>query len=136
MEATNGPDADAPLAPRSRRFTGAAAVRAHCTLLVGLFLCGLAFWFELGRAERGNELSWAYVFEWPLLGVFAVYMWWNVLDPQRQSRGRKKRTKELAPEFHGMLDAWHEHQRTLSEAHLEHDARIDRGPHLDGPGGS
>ena len=37
--------------------------------------------FELGRAEGGNELSWAYVFEWPLLAIFAVYMWWKLLHP-------------------------------------------------------
>ncbi|MFZ1062263.1 MAG: hypothetical protein WAN30_02200 [Acidimicrobiales bacterium] len=121
MEAAKGPDFDAPPSSRSRRFTGAASVRAHCTLLAGLALCAFAFWFELGRAERGNELSWAYVFEWPLLGVFAIYMWWNVLDPERQSRVKRRRAKELAPEFHGMLDAWQEHQRALTEENLRRD---------------
>jgi len=94
-----GTDAEVPKEHRARRLTGAEAFRAHATLLVGLALCGLAFWFELGRAEGGNELSWAYVFEWPLLSVFAVYMWWNVLDPDRQSRVKLKKTKQLAPEF-------------------------------------
>ena len=112
---------------RSRRFTGAEALRAHVTLAVGLFLCGLAFWFELGRAERGNELSWAYVFEWPLLGVFALYMWWNVLDPQHQSRVKNKKVKELAPEFHGMLNAWEEHQRELTKENLERASERERG---------
>jgi len=82
----------------------------------------LAFWFELGRAEGGNELSWAYVFEWPLLAVFAIYMWWKVLDPERQSRVTTKRRKELAPEFHGMLSAWQEHQRDLAGRNRDHGA--------------
>ncbi len=122
MQGKQVTDAGASGEHRTRRFGGAEAIRAHVTLLVGLGLCGFAFWFELGRAERGNGLSWAYVFEWPLLAIFAVYMWWNVLDPERQTRVKTKKTKELAPEFHGMLNAWEEHQRALNDERLDHDA--------------
>ncbi len=87
----------------------------HVTLLVGLAFCALAFWFELGRAEGGNELSWAYVFEWPLLGGFAVYMWWKVLHGERSPR-RRTREPGLAPEYEGMLNAWQAHQRELAES--------------------
>ncbi len=31
--------------------------------------------WQLRRAEAGNELSWAYTFEWPLFAVFGVYFW-------------------------------------------------------------
>jgi hypothetical protein len=31
--------------------------------------------WQLRRAESGNELSWAYTFEWPLFAVFGVYFW-------------------------------------------------------------
>jgi hypothetical protein len=122
VEGTEDQDVGAAREHQSRRFTGAEALRSHLTLLVGLGLCGLAFWFELGRAEGGNELSWAYVFEWPLLAVFAIYMWWKVLDPERQSRVTTKRRKELAPEFHGMLSAWQEHQRDLAGRNRDHGA--------------
>jgi hypothetical protein len=129
VEGTKGTDAEVPKEHRARRLTGADAFRAHATLLVGLALCGLAFWFELGRAEGGNELSWAYVFEWPLLSVFAVYMWWNVLDPDRQSRVKLKKTKQLAPEFHGMLSAWEEHQRALTEENEARDTGGEKRTH-------
>jgi hypothetical protein len=129
VEGTKGTDAEVPKEHRARRLTGAEAFRAHATLLVGLVLCGLAFWFELGRAEGGNELSWAYVFEWPLLSVFAVYMWWNVLDPDRQSRVKLKKTKQLAPEFHGMLSAWEEHQRALTEENEARDTDGEKRTH-------
>ena len=102
-------------APRLR---GAAAWRAHLTLAVGLALCATAFWFEIGRAEGGNSLSWAYVFEWPLLAMFAVYMWWKVLHPdahRASRRSSKSASSALAPEFSGMLTAWQEHQRDLAE---------------------
>jgi len=31
--------------------------------------------WQLRRAEGGNELSWAYTFEWPLFAIFALYFW-------------------------------------------------------------
>jgi hypothetical protein len=85
--------------------SSASAMKTHATLVVGLALCTLAFIFELGRAERGNDLSWAYVFEWPLLGLFAVYMWWKVLHPGFTIR-RPRERPAVAPEYEGMLQAW------------------------------
>jgi len=78
----NVPDGAGPVVPR--RLRGSAALRAHLTLTLGLALCAVAFWFEIGRAESGNELSWAYVLEWPLLAIFAVYMWWKILHPDAE----------------------------------------------------
>ncbi len=112
MEGTKGTDAEVPKEHRARRLTGAEAFRAHATLLVGLALCGLAFWFELGRAEGGNELSWAYVFEWPLLAIFAIYMWWKLLHPGFTIR-RAREKAAVAPEYQGMLEAWQGEVRKL-----------------------
>ena len=36
-------------------------------------------WWQVLRATSGNELSWAYVFEWPLFALYAVYMWWKLV---------------------------------------------------------
>lgn len=94
-------------APRPR----VSAWRTHLALAGGLALCVAAFWFELRRALGGNELSWAYVFEWPLLGAFGVYMWWRVLHPAVR-RSRRARASE-SPEFQRMRDAWEGHQRDL-----------------------
>jgi hypothetical protein len=112
VEGTKGTDAEVPKEHRARRLTGAEAFRAHATLLVGLALCGLAFWFELGRAEGGNELSWAYVFEWPLLAIFAIYMWWKLLHPGFTIR-RAREKAAVAPEYQGMLEAWQGEVRKL-----------------------
>ncbi len=92
-------------------------------------MCTGAFWFELHRAEGGNELSWAYVFEWPLLAVFVVYMWWKFLHPEGASpdatqgardKGGERRVRSMAPQesaqYDAMLAAWQEHQRALHEA--------------------
>ena len=105
-------DQDSPPESVPRRLSGVDAIKLHLTLLVGLALCTAAFWFELSRAEGGNSLSWAYVFEWPLFAVFAVYMWWNLLHGNRRGQ-RPSRPREVAPEHVEMLKAWNEHLRQM-----------------------
>jgi len=106
---------DSPPDSTPHRVVGVDAVKLHFTLLIGLVLCAAAFWFELRRAQGGNTLSWAYVFEWPLLGIFGVYMWWKFLH-DGSTRLRRKRVAKpaLAPEYAGMLAAWQEYQRELT----------------------
>jgi hypothetical protein len=38
----------------------------------------LCLW-QVHRALGGNDLSWAYVFEWPFFAAYAIYMWWRPL---------------------------------------------------------
>jgi hypothetical protein len=121
------------------RLTGAAAFKTHLTLVLGLALCAAAFWFELGRAERGNGLSWAYVFEWPLLGLFAIYMWWKILHPGVAPKRRRRTRPAIAPEYEGMLAAWQEHQRELEATRRADEAEVPTPPSVDedpahGPG--
>jgi hypothetical protein len=89
----DGPSGATTAGPSDGRVHGAAAAKLHATLAVGLTICVVAFVIEVGRALGGNSLSWAYVFEWPIFAVFAVYMWWNLLhDPD--GRGRPGRTPD------------------------------------------
>jgi hypothetical protein len=53
------------------------ALRLHVVILVVVpAFMALCLW-QLSRALGGNELSWAYTFEWPLFAAYAVYMWWR-----------------------------------------------------------
>jgi hypothetical protein len=56
-----------------------------------LVVCVAAFVIEVGRALGGNSLSWAYVFEWPIFAVFAVYMWWHLLHDRDGARPKELR---------------------------------------------
>ena len=47
----------------------------HVGLAIAEVICITAFAVELSRAISGNTLSWAYVFEWPVLGGYGLYMW-------------------------------------------------------------
>lgn len=104
-----------PSTPREQRLPAREALRLHVTLAFGLLLCVAAFWFELSRAIGGNALSWAYVFEWPLLAAFAVYMWWQLLHPGRDNRLNRK-VKSLDPSFNGMLERWEESKDDLERS--------------------
>jgi DNA-binding transcriptional regulator of glucitol operon len=42
--------------------------------------------WQLHRAESGNELSWAYTFEWPLFAIFGVYFWAKTLRDELRSQ--------------------------------------------------
>ena len=84
-------------------------VFTHLTAAVVVPGCGILCWWQVTRALSGNTLSWAYVFEWPIFGGYAVFMWWKLIhDPlpgdQSEKAGqerdshekRKKEDEELA----------------------------------------
>ena len=55
------------------------ALRLHAVIVIVVpAFMAMCIW-QLSRALAGNELSWAYVFEWPLFAAYAVYMWWRLL---------------------------------------------------------
>jgi hypothetical protein len=82
--------------------------RLHVILIIVLVSCSSLFILELDRALGGNSLSWAYVFEWPLLGAFAVYMWWRVLHP---AATRVVVEPQMSHQVRAMRDAWVSSQR-------------------------
>jgi hypothetical protein len=60
------------------------ALKLHLVILVVVpAFMALCVW-QIYRATGGNELSWAYVFEWPFFAAYAIYMWWRLLhaDPE------------------------------------------------------
>jgi hypothetical protein len=111
----------------SDRLRGAPAVKLHLTLALGLVVCVGAFVIEMFRAVGGNELSWCYVFEWPIFAIFAVYMWWNLLhgrDSRPRAGGRTKPAAAGAKPAHAGdadpdLEAWNRYLRELDEAGSE-----------------
>jgi hypothetical protein len=63
----------------------------HLVLLVLLPAFAGLTWWQLGRALDGNGLSWAYTFEWPIFGGYAIFMWWKLLhDTDRDSRAEAR----------------------------------------------
>jgi hypothetical protein len=77
--------------------------RINMGLVLAEVICIPAFLFEVKRALGGNTLSWAYVFEWPLLGGYAIYMWRKLLQDER---GENPRPPVKFDEHDPELDAW------------------------------
>ena len=55
------------------------ALKLHAVILVVVPAFGALCVWQIYRATGGNELSWAYVFEWPFFAAYAIYMWWRLL---------------------------------------------------------
>jgi hypothetical protein len=67
----------------SRRiWFSARAVRLHIVIIVVVPTFALLCNWQVHRALGGNQLSWAYVFEWPFFAGYAVYMWWRFVHEQ------------------------------------------------------
>jgi hypothetical protein len=87
--------------------------RINLGLVLAELICLPAFIFEILRALGGNTLSWAYVFEWPLLGGYAVYMWHKLRqDVRGQGPHRPVVFDEVDPE----LDAWNAYLASVHES--------------------
>lgn len=55
------------------------ALSLHVTAVIVVGGCVALCWWQVTRALGGNDLSWAYVFEWPFFGGYAVFMWWRLV---------------------------------------------------------
>ncbi len=79
-------------------------------------ICASAFAFELSRALSGNALSWAYVFEWPILGAYAIYVWRKLLhdeDPGHFTQPTESSAEEV--------QRLHDYNDYLSRVHRDND---------------
>jgi DNA-binding transcriptional regulator of glucitol operon len=55
-----------------------------------------------------------YVFEWPLFGAFAVYMWWNLLQGNDRVHRPSRKPSQSRPEAPDEeLEAWNRYVRTV-----------------------
>jgi len=81
----------------SRRWTSRRALLLHLAVLIVAPGCLAAFWWQLHRALTGNDLSWAYCFEWPIFAVLAVIAWWQLVHDSPGSAEEATRPR-VAPD--------------------------------------
>jgi hypothetical protein len=55
------------------------AIGLHVVIIVIVPAFAALCTWQVYRALGGNDLSWAYVFEWPFFAGYAIYMWWRLL---------------------------------------------------------
>jgi hypothetical protein len=100
----------------------ARLARLHLGVVLALAICTSAFVIEVLRALGGNTLSWAYVFEWPLLGGYSIYMWRRLVRDERGQASAPRRSQRPAADDDAALAAWN---RYLADLHA-HDAASRR----------
>lgn len=91
--------------------------RIHFGLFLAELICIPATVFQISRALGGNRLSWVYVFEWPFLGAYAVYMWRKMLNEERgETSTTPEKTDQLITDDDPQLAAWNAY---LAKVHEE-----------------
>lgn len=90
----------------------------HFGLFVAEAICVGAFLLEISRALSGNLLSWAYVVEWPIFSLYALYVWHKLLVEERN--GVAARPPVSAPIDDRALDAYNSY---LRQVHGDDDRR-------------
>lgn len=87
-------------------------------LVVVVAGCAAATIVELGRAEEGVWRAWVYTFEWPLIGLFALWIWYRYRIRKGIRRAGKPNTDnkvDINAPVDPALSRWQEYQRKLRE---------------------
>lgn len=115
-----------------RRYLSARALALHLALVVWLAGCTVADWWQVGRAVHGNQLSYLYAIEWPLLGVLGVLGWYALLHLERPSEEELERRRAYEAEMRVSAQAAREAHRTEEDpalsAYNDHLAQLTNQP--------
>jgi hypothetical protein len=71
------------------RWLSRRAVALHVTALVATCGCAVAAWWQVSRAEDGNQLSYFYSVMWPTFGILVIAFWWLLVHTDYELAGRK-----------------------------------------------
>ena len=86
--------------------------------IVVLVGCAVATSVEFTRAGDGVWRAWVYTFEWPLIGLFAIWVWYRYRIRDGIRRTPKPRTRDAQTEDDPVdpaLSRWQEYQRKIRE---------------------
>ena len=72
-----------------QRWLSGRAMSLHAALLVFVPGCALAAWWQINRAEGGNQLSYLYSVMWPAFGILSIYFWWMFIHTDFETVGLK-----------------------------------------------
>jgi len=71
------------------RWLSGRAVSLHVAVLVFVPGCAIAAWWQIGRAQDGNQLSYFYSVMWPAFGILGLYFWWLLIHTDYEEVGLK-----------------------------------------------
>jgi len=71
------------------RWLSGRAVSLHVAVLVLAPGCAIAAWWQVNRAQDGNQLSYFYSVMWPAFGILVLCFWWMLIHTDYDSVGLK-----------------------------------------------
>ena len=71
------------------RWLSGRALSLHLAVLVFVPGCAIAAWWQINRAEGGNQLSYLYSVMWPAFGILGIYFWWMLIHTDFETVGLK-----------------------------------------------
>ena len=71
------------------RWLSGRAVSLHAAMLVLVPGCAVAAWWQVNRAQDGNDLSYFYSVMWPAFGILVLCFWWMLIHTDYESVGLK-----------------------------------------------
>ena len=80
------------------RWLSGRAVSLHVALLVVVPGCAIAAWWQINRAQDGNQLSYLYSVMWPVFGVLAIVFWWMLVHTDYDTVGLKGMRRQQGTE--------------------------------------
>jgi hypothetical protein len=78
------------------RWLSGRAVALHVAVLVVVPACAIAAWWQINRAQDGNQLSYLYSVMWPVFGLLAVVFWWMLIHTDYDTVGLKGMRRQQA----------------------------------------
>ncbi len=99
------------------RWLSKRALSLHVAVLVVVPGCAVAAWWQVTRAEDGNQLSYLYSVMWPVFGLLGLWFWWMLIHTDYETVGMKGLRRQqaavqndAAPQGRGRLDLVRRHR--------------------------
>ena len=64
--------------------------------------CAAAAWWQVTRAQDGNQLSYLYSVMWPVFGILGLYFWWMLIHTDYENVGLKGMRRQQAEAVDGV----------------------------------
>jgi hypothetical protein len=82
-----------------QRWLSGRAISLHLAVLVFVPGCALAAWWQINRAQDGNQLSYLYSVMWPVFAILGLFFWWMLIHTDYENvglKGTRRRTQAAA----------------------------------------
>ncbi len=68
----------------------------HVAVLVFVPGCAIAAWWQVTRAQDGNQLSYLYSVMWPVFAILGLIFWWMLIHTDYETVGMKGLRRQQA----------------------------------------